>query len=58
MCVENNYYNAFPSELGLACFLPRLWPMHGVQAELAGLDQGVHGEAFTSVPFRSLGSSS
>lgn len=24
MCVENNYYNAFPSELGLACFLPRL----------------------------------
>lgn len=59
MCVKNNYCNAFPRELGLACFLPGLqWPTHSVQAELVWLGRGFHGEAFTSVPLRSLGSSS
>lgn len=57
--MKNNYCNAFPPEFSPACFLPGLlWPMHSVQAELAGLGRGFHREAFTSVPFRSLESSS
>lgn len=34
MCVKNNYGNAFPRDLGLACFLSGLqWPTHSIQAE-------------------------